>query len=257
MSELERDGHRIYYQVSGGPAADGGPLPLVLSHGFGASAAMWEPNLAARAARRPVITWDMRGHGRSGSPQDQAEYSEAATVADLAAILDHLGIGRAVIGGLSLGGYMSLAFWLVHPERTAALVLCDTGPGYRKDEGRRGWNDTAAATADRFERDGLAALSDSPETQAGGPGSPLGLARAARGMLAQHDARVITALPGIDVPVLIVVGDRDKPFLGAADYMTAKIPRAVKAVIPDAGHASNIDQPEAFDQAVGAFLAQL
>jgi pimeloyl-ACP methyl ester carboxylesterase len=257
MSELERDGHRIYYQVSGGPAADGGPLPLVLSHGFGASAAMWEPNLAALSAARPVITWDMRGHGRSGSPQDQAEYSEAATVADLAAILESQGIGRAVIGGLSLGGYMSLAFWLAHPERTAALVLCDTGPGYRRDEARQAWNDNAAATGDRFERDGLAALSGSPETRAGAPGSPLGLARAARGMLAQHDARVITALPDIDVPVLIVVGDRDKPFLGAADYMTAKIPAAVKAVIPDAGHASNIDQPEAFDQAVGAFLAQL
>ena len=256
MSELERDGHRIYYQVSGG-AADGGPLPLVLSHGFGASAAMWEPNLAALSAARPVITWDMRGHGASGSPDDPDQYSEAATVADLAAVLDSQGIGRAVIGGLSLGGYMSLAFWLAHPERVAALVLCDTGPGYRKDEARQAWNDNAAATGDRFERDGLAALSGSPETRAGGPGSALGLARAARGMLAQHDARVITALPDIDVPVLIVVGDRDKPFLGAADYMTAKIPGAVKAVIPDAGHASNIDQPEAFDQAVGAFLAGL
>jgi pimeloyl-ACP methyl ester carboxylesterase len=162
-----------------------------------------------------------------------------------------------VIGGLSLGGYMSLAFWLAHPERTAALVLCDTGPGYRRDEPRQQWNENAAATAGRFERDGLAALSGSPETRAGAPGSPLGLARAARGMLAQQDARVITALPDIDVPVLIVVGDRDKPFLGAADYMEAKIPGAVKAVIPDAGHASNIDQPAAFDQAVGAFLARL
>ena len=76
-------------------------------------------------------------------------------------------------------------------------------------------------------------------------------------MLAQRDARVITALPGIDVPVLVVVGDRDEPFLGAADYMTAKIPGAAKAVIPDAGHASNIDQPAAFDQAVRAFLGQL
>src|ERR1700722_12777316 len=257
MSELERDGHRIYYQVSGGPVADGGALPLVLSHGFGASAAMWEPNLAALSASRPVITWDMRGHGRSGSPEDQAEYSEAAPVADLAAILDSQGAGRAVIGGLSLGGYMSLAFWLAHPERVAALVLCDTGPGYRKDAAREQWNDRAAAPADRFERDGLAALSGSPETQAAGHGSALGLARAARGMLAQRDARVMVALPTIDVPVLVVVGDRDEPFLGAADYMAAKIPKAAKAVIPDAGHASNIDQPAAFNQAVGGFLALL
>jgi pimeloyl-ACP methyl ester carboxylesterase len=256
VSYLERDGHQIYYQVSGDPAA-GGALPLVLSHGFGASAAMWEPNLAGLAAGRAVITWDMRGHGRSGTPDDQADYSEAATVADLAAILDSQGIDRAVIGGLSLGGYMSLAFWLAHPERVAALVLCDTGPGYRKDEARQQWNDRAEATAGRFERDGLAALSGSPETQTAGHGSAQGLARAARGMLAQSDARVMTALPGIDVPVLVVVGDRDEPFLGAASYMTAKIPSAQQAVIPDAGHASNIDQPAAFNQAVLAFLAHL
>ena len=254
MSYLERDGHRIHYHAAGPP---GGALPLLLSHGYGASAAMWEPNLPALAADRVVLTWDMRGHGASGSPDDPAQYSEAATVADMAALLDSQGIGRAVIGGLSLGGYMSLAFWLAHPERVAALVLCDTGPGYRKDAARDQWNDRAAATADRFERDGLAALSGSPETQAAGHGSALGLARAARGMLAQRDARVIDALPGIDVPVLVVVGDRDEPFLGAADYMAAKIPHAAKPVIPDAGHASNIDQPAAFDRAVLAFLAEL
>jgi pimeloyl-ACP methyl ester carboxylesterase len=254
MSYLERDGHRIHFHTAGPP---GGALPLLLSHGYGASAAMWEPNLPALAADRLVLTWDMRGHGASGSPDDPAQYSEAATVADMAALLDSQGIGRAVIGGLSLGGYMSLAFWVAHPERVAALVLCDTGPGYRKDAARDQWNDRAAATADRFERDGLAALSGSPETQAAGHGSALGLARAARGMLAQRDARVINALPGIDVPVLVVVGDRDEPFLGAADYMATKIPKAAKAVIPDAGHASNIDQPAAFDEAVLAFLAQL
>jgi pimeloyl-ACP methyl ester carboxylesterase len=256
VSYLERDGHQIYFEVSGGPAADGA-LPLVLSHGYGASAAMWEPNLPALSADRAVITWDMRGHGRSGSPDDPAQYSEAATVADLAAVLDSQGIGRAVIGGLSLGGFMSLAFWLAHPGRVAALVLCDTGPGYRSDAARQQWNDRAAATADRFERDGLGALSGSPETQAAGHGSAPGLARAARGMLAQSDARVITALPGIDVPALVVVGDRDEPFLGAASYMTRKIPGAAEAVIPDAGHASNIDQPDAFNRAVGAFLRQL
>jgi pimeloyl-ACP methyl ester carboxylesterase len=253
VSYLERDGHRIHFRTAGSP---GGALPLLLSHGYTLSAKMWEPNLPALAADRVVLTWDMRGHGASGSPADPAQYSEAATVADMAALLDSQGIGRAVIGGLSLGGYMSLAFWLAHPERVAALVLCDTGPGYRQDAARDQWNDRIAATADRLERDGLAALSG-PGTQAAGHGSALGLARAGRGMVAQRDAHVMTALPGIDVPVLVVVGERDEPFLAAASYLTAKIPRAVKAVIPDAGHVSNLDQPEAFDQAVGAFLARL
>jgi pimeloyl-ACP methyl ester carboxylesterase len=76
-------------------------------------------------------------------------------------------------------------------------------------------------------------------------------------MLAQRDGRVITALPGIGVPVLIVVGDRDEPFLGAASYMAAKIPQATLAVIPDAGHASNIDQPDRFNEAVLDFLGRL
>jgi pimeloyl-ACP methyl ester carboxylesterase len=251
VSYLERDGHQIWYEVTG----EHGPgLPLLLSHGYGASAAMWQPNLPALAAGRPVITWDMRGHGRSGSPADPAAYSEAATVADLAAVLDHLGIGRAVIGGLSLGGYMSLAFWLAHPGRVAALVLCDTGPGYRRDEPRQQWNDRAEATAQRFERDGLAALSGSPETRAAGHADPVGLARAARGMLTQRDGRVITALPGIDVPVLVVVGDQDEPFRAPADYLAARIPGARLAVITGAGHASNIDQPEQFSREVRAFL---
>jgi pimeloyl-ACP methyl ester carboxylesterase len=82
----------------------------------------------------------------------------------------------------------------------------------------------------------------------------LGLARAARGMLTQRDARVIESLPDIKVPSLIVVGADDTPFLAASDYMAAKIPGAQKVVIPAAGHAVNIDQPQAFIDAVLPFL---
>jgi pimeloyl-ACP methyl ester carboxylesterase len=229
-------------------------VPLLLSHGYGASSAMWAPNLAALAAGREVITWDMRGHGSSSSPEDPALYSEAACVADMAAVLDACGAGRAVIGGLSLGGYLSLAFWLAHPERVAALVLCDTGPGYRSDEARERWNERARETGERLERVGLAGVRGGPETRRAGHRSARGLAHAARGMLAQRDARVIDGLPGITVPVLVLVGARDEPFLAAAGYLAAKIPGAVQVVIPDAGHASNIDQPAAFNAAVTTFL---
>ena len=82
-----------------------------------------------------------------------------------------------------------------------------------------------------------------------------GLARAARGMLTQKDARVISSLPAIAVPSLVVVGANDTPFLAASDYMAAKIPGAKKVVIEDAGHAANIDQPDAFNAAVLGFLA--
>ena len=248
MPDLDRDGVRISYQVFGPP--DGG-MPLLLTHGFSASSAMWQPNIAALAAARPVITWDLRGHGRSDAPDDLASYRAEACVADMAALLDACGIARVVAGGLSLGGYLSLEFWLAHPDRVAGLVLCDTGPGYRRDEARQRWNDRAIAIAERLERD---PAGDAARGLAGG--SAGGLARAARGLLTQRDARVIGALPGITIPALVLVGARDKDYLAAAEYMAAKLPRAVHAVIPEAGHVCNADQPDLFSQQVLAFLDQ-
>ena len=197
----------------------------------------------------------MRGHGRSDYPDDPAAYSEAATVADMAALLDEVGAASAIVGGLSLGGYMSLAFYRAHPERVRALLIIDTGPGFKKDEAREAWNRRAHETGDRFEREGLAVLqSASRERSSVSHRDASGLARAARGMLTQRDARVIESLPDIKVPSLVVVGADDAPFLAASDYMAAKIPGAAKVVIPAAGHAVNIDQPKAFIEAVLPFL---
>jgi len=251
---LERDGGvRIYYEVHG-TSAD--RTSLLLTHGYSASSAMWRPNVAAIAETRRVITWDMRGHGRTASPRDPELYSQELSVADMAAVLDTCGIGRAAIGGLSLGGYLSLAFHDAHPARVAALLVCDAGPGFKQEKGRERWNAYAESTARAFERKGIGALSTSPEVAAG-PHDPAGLALAARGILTQHDARVIDSLPSIRVPTLVVVGENDEPFLAAADYMAAKIPGATKNVIRSAGHAANVDQPGAFNAAVTAFLARL
>jgi pimeloyl-ACP methyl ester carboxylesterase len=244
VPDLDRDGVRISYQVFGPP---GGATPLLLTHGFSASSAMWQPNIAALAAARPVITWDLRGHGRSDAPDDLARYSAQACVADMPALLDACGIARVVAGGLSLGGFLSLEFCLAYPDRVAGLVLCDTGPGYRRDEARQRWNDRAIAIAERLERDPAGGLAGD---------AARGLARAARGLLTQRDARVINALPGITIPALVLVGARDKDYLGAAEYMAAKLPRAVHAVIPEAGHVCNADQPDLFSRQVLAFLDQ-
>ena len=150
---------------------------------------------------------------------------------------------------------MSLAFYLAHPDRVRALLLFDTGPGFKNDEARAAWNKRAVETASTFETDGLASLpSRSREMAMSTHRSAAGLARAARGMLTQRDARVIKSLPNIRVPVLIIVGSEDKAFLASADYMAAKIPNAYKVLIPQAGHASNLDQPETFNQSVVTFL---
>ena len=257
MPELDRDGVAIYYEIHGpGNGSGGGSEPAVLlSHGYGATSQMWAGNLPALARDRKVITWDIRGHGRSGCPSDPDLYSEELSVADMAALLDAAGEDKAVIGGLSLGGYLSLAFNIRHPQRVVALVLCDTGPGYRKDEPREQWNDMARRRADQLDKKGLAALGDGPEVRTGLHTSAEGLALAARHILTQRDSRVIDSLPSIEVPALVLVGADDKPFLAAADVMASKIPGATKAVVPGAGHAANIDQPQAFDEAVLGFLS--
>jgi pimeloyl-ACP methyl ester carboxylesterase len=251
MPKLDRDGVAIHYEVSGeGPA-------LLLTHGYSATGDMWRGQVEAFAKHYRLITWDMRGHGRSDYPSDPAAYSEAATVADMAALLDAVGADTAIVGGLSLGGYMSLAFHLAHPERVLALLIIDTGPGYKNDEARAGWNANALRTAGRYESEGLARLAaGSPEMRAAAHRDATGLALAARGMLAQRDDRVICSLPDISVPSLVVVGADDAPFLNASAYMAGKIPGAKQVVIADAGHAANIDQPEAFNAAVLGFLAE-
>ncbi len=251
MATINRDGVNIYYEDNGsGPA-------VLLSHGYSATARMWAGQVEALKSQYRIVTWDMRGHGQSDSPDDAAAYSEQATVDDMAAVLEHLGIESAVIGGLSLGGYMSLAFNLAHPEMVRALMLFDTGPGYRNPVGREGWNETARRRAEVFEAKGLDALGSSAEVRVSQHRSAQGLAHAARGMLAQFDARVIESLDSISVPTLVLVGDKDQPFLAGTDYMANKIPNATKVVIENAGHASNIDQPEAFNAEVRRFLAGL
>ena len=204
---------------------------LLLTHGFGESARMWDANVPAFAARHRVITWDLRGHGNSDKPGDPAQYSHDLALEDMERVLD---TEEAVLCGMSLGGYLSLAFRLRHPERVRALVLVDAGPGYRRDDQRDGWNAYCERTA--------AGLADT------------GLANAARGIMTQRDASVIESRPTIDVPTLVVVGSDDAPFLGAADYMAAKIPGARKLVIEGAGHESNMDAPDVFNAAVLDFL---
>ncbi len=251
MPTIDRDGVAIYYEAHGsGPA-------ILLSHGYGATCRMWDGQIAAFADRYRVIVWDMRGHGQSGDPADPALYSQALSVADMAAVLDACGTRRAIIGGLSLGGVMSLAFNLTYPERVRALMLFDTGPGFRNPEARRQWNARAEARAYDLETRGLAAMGGGAETRLGQHRSARGLAGAARGMLAQFDSRLIDSLPHIAVPTLVLVGSEDKHFLGAADYMAGKIAAARKAVIPAAGHAANLDQPDAFNRAVADFLGAL
>jgi pimeloyl-ACP methyl ester carboxylesterase len=218
---------------------------------------MWQGQVEALQQTHRLILWDMRGHGESDSPDAQELYSHAHTVEDMRALLDHLGVQQAVIAGHSLGGFMSLAFHVTYPPRVKALILQGCGPGYRNPEARAAWNARAEQRAQTLEAQGLAALGGGSEVRRSTQRSAAGLARAARGMLAQVDASAIDSLTRIAVPVLIMVGERDTPFINGSHYMASKLPHVTKVVIPQAGHGVNVDQPERVNRTLRHFLGQL
>src|SRR4051812_11138255 len=126
MPKLDRDGVKLHYEVHGsGPA-------LLLTHGYSSTSAMWKGQIEALSKDHQLVLWDMRGHGQSDYPDDPAAYSEALTVADMAALLDEVGADKAIIGGLSLCGYKLLALCCGPPGRVAPPLVIDTGPRFQK-----------------------------------------------------------------------------------------------------------------------------
>jgi pimeloyl-ACP methyl ester carboxylesterase len=263
------DGIRLYAE------AHGEGMPVVLSPALHTTHENWRPQVAPLvSAGYRVVLWDYRGHGLSDAPDDPAAYSMQRVVADLADVLDSLAPGRlAVLGGLSFGGLASLHFALRFPERVRALLLVDTGPGFKNPEARKRWEESALRTASALERKGLEAFvaSRASETLVGRR-PELPAARAARRAIAAqrphglaHFGRrvaapalpVIDDLARIDVPALVVVGEHDQPYLRSAEVLAAKLPRAESVVIADAGHIVNLEQSEAFDAAMLRFLARV
>lgn len=252
MAVAELNGIEIGYDIAG--SGD----PVLFTHGYQASRAMWEAQAKAVAERYTAITWDLRGHGESATPDDQSLYSHELMLGDMLALLDVAGAERAVLVGHSLGGYASLLFRLQFPQRVRALVLFGSGPGYRDAEARQGWNDMAERFASSVEKRGLEILQKaSAEVSGARHRSARALAHAARGMLAQKDSSVMDTIAAISVPTLVLIGSEDKPFIGSSEYMAKKIPGAELVVIEGAGHAASIEKPEAFNEALLGFLDRL
>jgi pimeloyl-ACP methyl ester carboxylesterase len=219
---------------------------------------MWAPQRAGLSSRYRVITWDMRGHGGSGAPDDPGLYSHGLLVGDLRGLLETLGESQAVLVGHSLGGFASLRFYLDHPGMVRALVLFGSGPGYRDPEARGKWNEMAERFANSVETKGLDILEKAGlEVSSAKHSSATGLAHAGRKMLAQFDSRVMDAITEVDVPTLVIVGSEDKPFLGSSEYMAKKIPGACFEKVEGAAHAANMEKPDEFNAALLAFLNSL
>jgi pimeloyl-ACP methyl ester carboxylesterase len=253
MPTATLNGIEIYYQEQGSG------FPVVMTHGLGDCAELWSPLAEALAGRYRVVSWDMRGHYRSGAPEALEQYTQDIVVEDLRALCDHLGIERGVFGGHSLGGYTALRFHEKYPERVAALILHGAGPGYRNQEGSQAWTDQLAKLADWQERN-----TDGPGPY---PAKALRVGAPALGEVARHFVhgvqnveRGVMAHPyfidatKVDVPVLVIVGENDKNYLASADYFASKLPDATRVTVSDAGHPAALEQPDVVNKAVREFL---
>ncbi len=247
----------------------GSGIPLVLIHGFPLDHTLWHPQLRGLAKSARVITPDLRGFGNSPRPRGPVTMERHAL--DVKELLDHLGIDRAVIGGLSMGGYVALAFAELFPKALAGLLLCNTRAVADGEAARK----TRETVALRAVEEGMAALAPvmvhpllsaatrnaKPEL-AGfieamiGRQAPAGVAASSRGMAIRPDRR--PCLPKIHVPALVVTGSDDTLIPPAeSEAMAALLPDAQLVVVPKAGHLSNLEAPEAFNRAVHSLLGQV
>ena len=235
---------------------------MVLLHAFPLTGEMFEPQWTALSSRAHLIVPDLRGFGGSDTGPSPSEMGTIAE--DVLGLLDHLAIDSAVVGGVSMGGYASLALLRNDPGRVRALVLADTQTSADDAPAR----ERREATAREVLEKGPAALlpsvdkllgpSASPELRARvsawiAGGSPEGLAAAQRGMALRPDARDILARFG--GPVLVLVGAEDVLTPPAkARAMADLVPGAELVEIPGAGHLANVEQPLAFNAALVRFL---
>lgn len=248
---------------------EGSGTTVVLLHGFPLDRSMWREQSRDLSATCRVIAPDLRGFGETA--HGGADVTTGDMAEDVAALLDELNVERAVVGGLSMGGYVALEFFRGFPRRVLALVLADTRPYADTDEGRR----TREETARRALSDGMGPIVDSmlpkllsAATHAREPElvervrasmlgtKPEGAAAALRAMALRRDQTDL--LPSIDVPALIIVGAEDTITPPSdAEAMGAKIKGSRLVRIEGAAHLSNVERPEEFNRALGEFLSGL
>jgi pimeloyl-ACP methyl ester carboxylesterase len=258
---------RIYYEEHG----EG--TPLLLAYGIGGNADLWDTNRDALAAQHRVVLWEPRGHARSDSPDDPAKYSFARWVLDLKAVLDHLRIPRAHVGGLSLGAGIATRFTLRFPRRVRSLLVTNSssaaGLPLSVDHilmRAQSIKVTLDKGMDAMAEFAMAANPNVTARLAIDPGAkdefyayyrrltPIGYANALRALLGMD--HITDQLSMIRVPTLLIGGDLD-PSLAPMKVMHRKVRGSKLTVLSPASHFANRDQPEAWNRAALAFLAKV
>ena len=247
----------------------GSGVPVIFIHAFPLNQTMWDEQLAALQSDCRVITMDLRGFGNSDAPQGPCLMDQMA--ADVRGVMSGLNIERAVLVGLSMGGYVSLSFYRDYPESVLGLVLADTRATADTPEAR----ERRLKSAAKAEAEGSSAIADDmiplllgSTTLKSRPGivarvramieanSPIGIACAQRGMSERRDSTYM--LSSMDLPVLIIAGSEDQLTpVAEAEGLRNNIPGARLRVIESAGHLSNIESPDEFNTVLGEFLTQL
>ena len=269
MPTFSSYGVNIHYQVAGQGS------PLIWSHEFAGDAASWEPQVNFFARRYQVITYCARGYPPSDVPDDPAAYSQERSVEDLHQLLRHLGIQQAYIGGLSMGGSVTVAFAVAHPEMCRALIVASAGAGTTDRERLlASWQELS----ERMLSEGMGKFADGyangPERVQFRRKDPVGWEKFRAG-LAAHSAQgsaltfrgvqmrrpTIYAmeqdLERIKAPTLVMIGDEDEPCIEPAVFMKRHIPASGLAIFPQSGHTINLEEPDLYNRTVLDFLTSV
>jgi pimeloyl-ACP methyl ester carboxylesterase len=265
------DGVRLYFEETGSGS------PVIFVHEFAGDLRSFEPQMRHFGKRYRAIAFNARGFPPSDVPEKASSYSQGRAADDILAVLDHIGAAKAHIVGLSMGGFATLHFGIRHHAR--ALSLCIGGCGYGAEPDKREiFRAEAEMIAGSLRKDGMAVFA---ERYAYGPTrvqyenkDPRGHAEFKR-MLAEHSAigsantqagvqkerpslyALIEEMKRISVPTLIMTGDEDWPCLLPGILMKQNISSAALSIIPNSGHAINLEEPEEYNRIVGDFLAQV
>ncbi len=261
------NGVELYYEETGQG------FPLVWSHEFGGDYRSWEPQVRYFARRYRVITSNHRGYPPSSVPKEADAYDNNALVEDLHQLLRHLGIARAHVGGLSMGGNVALNFGILHPDMAASLIVAGCGSGTVE---REQFLAEYARLADDVEKGGMATLVERfgaiATRQVFRAKDPRGWEEFLR-CLGEHSAQASAhlirgvilkrktifalepELKALRVPTLVMVGDQDEPCIEPGLFMRRHIPHAGLVTLPMSGHTINIEEPALFNLHVSEFLA--
>jgi len=262
------DGVKLYYEEVGRGA------PIVFVHEFADDVRGWSAQVKFFARRYRTIAFNARGYPPSDVPEDAEQYSQVRAADDIKAVLDHLGLAKGHVIGLSMGGYAALHFGLLYPERALSLTVGGAGYGSGSAD-RAGFHRDTDHVIAQFEESGMALVA---EFYTRGPtrvqfmakdpvgwqgfhdrfagGSARGHANTMRGVQRRRPSifELESRLERLTVPTLIMTGDEDEPCLEPALFMKRKIPTAGLVVIPNSGHAINLEEPDLFNRAVLDFL---